>query len=195
MSYAPFTIGSRFRILPTDASPSSDDRIDIYMPRGAFGSGEHETTASCLEVLETLPAVTGSHILDLGSGTGILTIAALKLGAGSAVCVDIDANAVASAIHSCELNGIDDEVEHVCGTLAAVEGHDFDLVLANIYGDILLDNAQALVERTKPGALLLLSGVLWEDNYDVRQRYRRCGCEVVSNRMMETYSTILLAKT
>ena len=194
MTYTPFTVGSRFRILPTDAPPSTDGRIDIWMPRGAFGSGEHETTATCIEALESMASVPGSRILDLGSGTGILSIAALKLGATRAVCVDIAADAVASAVRSCELNGVNDRVEHVCGTLSDVAARDFDLVLGNIYGDILLDNAEGLVERALPGAKLLLSGVLWEDNYNVRQRYERCGCEVVSNRMMETYSTILLVR-
>ena len=192
--YTPFTVGTRFRILPVNTTPSPDERIDIVMPRGAFGSGEHETTASCLEALESLQAVRGSRLLDLGSGTGILSIAALKLGASSTVCVDIAADAVASAIRCCELNGVNDRVEHVCGTLDDVGSDGFDLILANIYGDILLDNAGALVERAKPGAHLLLSGVLWEDNYDIRRRYQRYGCEIVSNRLLETYSTILLTR-
>ena len=193
-SYPPFTIGSQFRVLPPQSPPSSDGRTDIWVTRGAFGSGEHETTASCLEVLESLPTLAGSRVLDLGSGTGILTIAAMKLGAERAVCVDIDPDAVHTAVRCCELNGVDG-VEHVCGTLDDVKDEAFDHVLANIYGDILLENASHLVDVSKLGATLLLSGILWEDNYDVRECYGRLGCVVVSNRLLETYSTIVLTKT
>ena len=174
--------------------PSTDGRIDLCIPRGAFGSGEHETTASCLEVLETLPDIAGSRVLDLGSGTAILTIAALRLGARSAVCVDIDPVAVRAAKITCELNGLTDHIEHVCGTLDEVKAEDFDVVLANIYGDILLDCAADLVGKARPGATLVLSGVRWVDNFDVRKRYAQLGCDIQVNRLMDEFSTIVLGK-
>jgi ribosomal protein L11 methyltransferase len=110
--YEPFNIGQRFRLISPETKADRSDRIDIIMARGAFGSGEHETTASCIELLETMPELTGQKILDLGSGTAILSIAALKLGAGQALCVDIEQAAVQSAQHNCKINGIDDEIEH-----------------------------------------------------------------------------------
>jgi len=193
--YQPFTIGQTFRIVPPGTAPSVDGRIDLVMARGAFGSGEHETTASCLELLETLEGVQGARVLDVGSGTAILTVAALKLGARRASCVDIDPIAVASGILSCRLNAIEAPVEHLTGTLADSAGNDFDLVLANIYGDILLDIADDLVARTRTGGYLLLSGILWEYNFDVRQRYRHLGCEVKRNKMLEEFSTVLLQRS
>ena len=78
-NYQPFNIGKRFTIAPPDIPLPENNRIQLTMDRGAFGSGEHETTQSCLEILETLPAKTNHKILDLGSGTSILTIAALLL--------------------------------------------------------------------------------------------------------------------
>lgn len=192
--YQPFTIGSRFRITPPGFPASADGCIDLVMQRGAFGSGEHETTESCLKILEQRPEVKAARILDLGSGTAILAIAALKLGAEHAVCVDIEPDAVESARINCRLNQVVSQTTHITGTLDTVKESDFDLILANIYGDILLAIAESLTAKLKPGGSLLLSGILWEYNFDVRQSYERLGCEVVSNHMLEEFSTTLLIK-
>jgi len=194
MSYQPFTIGKSFRICPPEAASASDGRIDLIMQRGAFGSGEHETTESCLEILEGLPGVRGAQVLDLGSGTGVLAIAALKLGAANAVCVDIAPDAVETARQNCRLNALDARVTHVTGTLDAVMVSGFDLVLANIYGDILIDLAPPLTARVKKGGRLLLSGILWEYNFDVRQAYERQGCLVVKNHLLEEFSSVELLR-
>jgi len=192
--YPPFTIGATFRIAPPGTPPSTDGRIDLIMERGAFGSGEHETTASCLEMLAELPEIRGARLLDLGSGTGVLALGALKLGAASAVCIDINPEAVETARGNGEHNGMGDRLIHRAGVLSSAGEEPFDLVLANIYGDLLLDMAEDLVGRVRPGALVLLSGILWEYNFEVRQRYERLGCEVLANRMLEQFSTVLLRK-
>ncbi|GAB6084673.1 50S ribosomal protein L11 methyltransferase [Desulfuromonas carbonis] len=193
-TYSPFLIGERFRICPPGTPPADDGRIDLVMDRGAFGSGEHETTVSCLEALEDLRFSGSERILDLGSGTGILAIAALLLGGGAAWCVDIEADAVASCRRNCAHNKVARRVQHCQGTLERLTETGFDLVLANIYGDILLQVAPQLVAAARPGALLLLSGILWEYNFDVRQCYRRLGCRVIRNRMLPEFSTVLLEK-
>jgi len=192
--YQPFYIGENFRISPPGYPPSTDGRTNLVMQRGAFGSGEHETTESCLKVLEYLPGIKGANVLDLGSGTGILAIAALKLGAGHAICVDIEPKAVETAQVNVRLNELDDRVTHITGTLDAVTARDFDLILANIYGDILLDLADSLTARLKPEGRLLLSGILWEYNFDVRQAYEKRGCRVVRNHMLDEFSTIVMQK-
>jgi ribosomal protein L11 methyltransferase len=191
--YPPFPIGRRFRIVPPDTPAGDDGRIDLIIARGAFGSGEHETTADCLNTLAELPQLRGAKVLDLGSGTGVLAIAALKLGAAAAVCVDINPDAVATARRNGVLNGLDDRIAHITGVLSDIDDA-FDLVLANIYGDLLLDLAADLVQRALPGALLLLSGMLWEYNFEVRQTYERLGCAVLQNRMLEEFSSVLLRK-
>lgn len=192
--YEPFKIGEKFRIVPPGHPARSDGRIDLVMQRGAFGSGEHETTVSCLALLEGLPDMTGRRVLDLGSGTGILAIAALKLGAASALCVDIEAAAVATAAANCASNQVADRAIHLTGTLDAVIDDPFDLVMANIYGDILLSIAAPLTKLTVPGGDLLLSGILWEYNFDVRQTYQNNGCELVSNRLLKEFSSLWLRK-
>lgn len=191
--FEPLLIGENFVIIPPDLRGGHHRRKPIRMARGAFGSGAHETTRSCLELLEKLPIPKPPKILDLGSGTGILTIAALKLFGGHAWCVDIEEAAVVSARHNCDLNQTEN-VNHLCGTLDSCPEADFDLILANIYGDILLDVAEDLVSRARPGATLLLSGILWEYNFDVRKRYRQLGCDVIRNRLLEEFSTVLLCR-
>lgn len=193
--YQPFDIGNRFRIVPPDHPGSTDGRLDLVMQRGAFGSGEHETTESCIEILETLQEVCGARVLDLGSGTGILAIAALKLGAASAVCVDIEASAVETARLNCRLNSLEDRITHLVGTLEDLTETGFDLVLANIYGDILLGLARELAAKTRPNGTLLLSGILWEYNFPVRQAYERAGCVVLRNRMLPEFSSVLLRRS
>ena len=194
MTYHPFNIGTKFRITPPGTPVSNDNRLDLIMQRGAFGSGEHETTESCLEILGNLPEISDARVLDLGSGTGILAIAALQLGARHATCVDIEPTAVETAEINCRLNGLEDRVTHVTGTLDDVLENDFDIVLANIYGDILLGLAQSLSVKLKAGGTMLLSGILWEYNFDVRHAYEKNGCEVIHNRMLEEFSTVLMHK-
>ncbi len=88
--FDPFTIGGRFLIVPPDnGQPAGEGRIRLRMASGAFGSGEHETTAACLELLAGLPPATGSTVLDLGCGTGILAIAAIKLQPTASVDIDV----------------------------------------------------------------------------------------------------------
>jgi len=193
MSYQPFKIGTNFRIVPPGTEQSSE-HIDLVMQRGAFGSGEHETTENCLEIMEALPELSGARVLDLGSGTGILAIAALKLGAAHAVCVDIEAAAVKTAKHNCQLNGLEQHVTHIVGILDDVNEDNFDIILANIYGDILLMLAKPLAAKLKPGGTLLLSGILWEYNFDVRQTYERQGCQVIKNKLLEEFSSVLMQK-
>lgn len=193
-NYQPFEIGKQFLIVPPNISLLDSGRIQLIMERGAFGSGEHETTMSCLEILETLPPVKNLKILDLGSGTGILSIATLLLNSGHAWCVDIENVAVKSCQRNCQLNKIDNDITHICGTLDQLEEGNFSLVLANIYGDILLDVAAGLVNKAASGAFLLLSGILWEYNFEVRKKYQELGCTLIKNRLLDEFSTVLLQK-
>lgn len=190
--FNPFPVGKRFNIVPENVQNPANSRVNLIMAAGAFGSGEHETSASCLEELEQLTSLQNKQVLDLGSGTGILALAALKLGAQAALCVDIESKAVETCSYNCELNQVQDRVRHCCGTAADIGAETFELILANIYGDILLDIAEDLLEHASPGATLLLSGILYEYNFDVRQRYERLGCRVIKNRMLNEFSTILL---
>ncbi len=192
--FKPFTIGG-FVIIPEGEPHPPGDGIPLVMgKKGAFGSGEHETTASCLGELERMPGLKGMRCLDLGSGTGILAIAAARLGARAVVAIDIAAAAAASCSANVRLNGVGERVFPVCGELACLRERDFDLIMANIYADIHLALAGDMVAMTRPGGFLLLSGIPLQDNFEVQLRFRREGCELLDSRFMEEYVTFLFRK-
>jgi ribosomal protein L11 methyltransferase len=186
-----FSIGL-FTIIPAgDPVPNPCGIPIILGKKGAFGSGEHETTASCLDIMPTITGINGCHALDLGSGTGILALAAARLGAASVLAVDLEEAAALSCQENVLLNGFEDHISTVCGELSAVEGKTFELVLANIYADILLPLADQLVGMTRSGGHLLLSGIPLQDKFDIVQRYTRLGCSVIDSRIGEEFATYL----
>lgn len=192
--FTPFQLG-KFTIIPEGEPLPANCGIPLYLgKKGAFGSGEHETTAACLGQLENLAPLTGYGVLDLGSGTGILAIAALLLGAESAVAVDIEWPAAESCRRNACLNGLEAEVEIICGELGALSCSGFDIVMANIYADILMPLADRLVELTLPGGRILLSGIPLQDKYDIWQRYTGLGCREVDAVIGEEFVTYLLEK-
>ena len=192
--FKPFHLGG-FTIIPEGFPLPDNCGIPLVLGRkGAFGSGEHETTASCLNILEKLPAVNGAKVFDLGSGTGILAIAALKLGAAQAVAVDIEWPAALSCLQNSVLNGTESACHVVCGELGSITAAEFDLVIANIYADILMPLADRLVELTSPGGYILLSGIPLQDKFDIWRRYTNLGCQEVDAFIGEEFVTYLLQK-
>ena len=192
--FTSFNIGE-FTIIPEGYPLPESCGIPLYLGRkGAFGSGEHETTAACLQQLAKLPNLSGARALDLGSGTGILAIAALKLGATVAVAVDIEWPAALSCSQNIALNGVQGRCLTLCGELDAIAATEFDLVMANIYADILMPLAQQLVALTSPGGYLLLSGIPLQDKYDIWRRYTTLGCREVDAVIGEDFVTYLLRK-
>jgi ribosomal protein L11 methyltransferase len=190
-----FRVGA-FTVIPEGEPSTAADGIPLVMGRkGAFGSGEHETTAACLGMLERHPGLAGTDLLDLGSGTGILAIAALLLGGGRAVALDIEWPAAESCRCNALLNGVDDRIDIVCGELASLGGATFDLVLANIYADILLPLAHQLVAHTRPGGRIVLSGIPLQDKFDVWRRYTGLGCRELDAVIGEEFVTYLLERT
>jgi ribosomal protein L11 methyltransferase len=191
--FAAIEVGDRLRLVPPGAVPSRDGRLVVTIARGAFGSGEHETTAACLEALEALPELGGALVLDLGCGTGVLAIASLALGARAAVAVDIDPAAAAVTRANCRHNDVAGRVPVAAGTLNTVrDGARFDVVAANIPAAVLIAEAPALLARAVAGAPLVLSGILWEELFDVERRYRRLGCTTERRRMLEEYALLVL---
>jgi ribosomal protein L11 methyltransferase len=192
--FTPFSIGS-FTLIPEAYPSPSPCGLPLVLGKdGAFGSGEHETTASCLELLPRIPGIHGSRALDLGSGTGILAIAAARLGAAEVIAVDLDWSATLSCRNNVLLNRVGTQVFPLCGELASIAGPPFDLVMANIYVDILLPLAEQLVAMTAPGGHLLLSGIPLQDRFTLEQRYSRLGCTLIKSRIMEDFSSCLLGK-
>ena len=192
--FRPFSVGG-FIIIPEGEPVPAGDMIPLVMgKKGAFGSGEHETTASCLEELERLPGIAGMQCLDLGSGTGILAIAAARLGARSVLAIDIAPDAGISCAANVRLNGLQDRIFPVCGELSCIGSESFDLIMANIYAEIHLALAGEMVALTRRGGYLLLSGIPVQDNFDIRRTFVREGCELLDSRFMEEFVTLLFRK-
>lgn len=193
--FSPTTIG-RFTIIPSATTlPLPADTLPLILgSKGAFGSGEHETTAACLELLPLIPGLTGAKALDLGSGTGILAIAAARLGVASVAAVDLFWDAALSCRDNIDLNGVTPQVQTVCGELGCLRLTDLDLTMANIYADILLPLAEQLVGLTRSGGHILLSGIPLQDKFDVWRRYTNLGCRDVDSRIGEDFATYLFKR-
>ncbi len=136
--------------------------VDIF-PRMAFGTGTHETTQLCLQLLETVIRP-GDRVLDVGTGSGVLAITAVKLGAVSALGVDIEEEAVENADENVRLNGVEDRVTIRPGSLEAAGSDPFDLVLANINLDVLARIIPELPTHLRPDGRLIVSGVLTQNH-------------------------------
>ncbi len=192
--FRPFPIGP-FTIIPEGEEAGTPGLIPIILGRkGAFGSGEHETTIACLEEMALLPELAGTTVLDLGSGTGILAVAAGRLGAGRVVALDNDWRAAVSCSDNVRLNGLGDRILTVCGEIACLAATRFDVVLANIYADIHLLLAGEMVTMTRPGGRLILSGIPLQDKFDVQQAFLRRGCALLDSRIGEEYATFVMEK-
>ncbi|MXY54304.1 MAG: 50S ribosomal protein L11 methyltransferase [Gammaproteobacteria bacterium] len=154
---------------PAQLPGSVPDAVVRLDPGLAFGSGTHPTTALCLEWLAGAD-LAAKRVLDVGSGSGILGIAALVLGAQSVVAVDHDPQALLSTRENAAANGVEDRVA-LLADLAEVEGR-FELIVANIVSGVLIDMAPALAARLAGDGRLLLSGILAGQVGDVVDAYR-----------------------
>lgn len=167
--FKPLRVGSRLVIKPTwESFPETADDIILELDPGmAFGTGAHPTTLLCLSMLEKyLTSAMNSEAktlsaLDVGTGSGILSIAAVKLGVARVTAIDIDPEAVRVAEENCVLNKVDSSVSVSDTPLQVVQGR-YDIVLANILAEELVRMAPELVRRMAPGGTLILSGILLE---------------------------------
>jgi len=165
VNFKPLRIGRRLLIVPSweRAEAGPDDIVLSLDPGMAFGTGGHETTRLCLEQLETVllgrPAGSPASVLDLGTGSGILAMAAARLGAGRVCAVDIDPEAVEVARENLAINGLAERIECSATPLEALDG-PFDVILANILAEELVRLAPQLTARLAPDGVLILSGIL-----------------------------------
>ena len=162
-------IAPRWTIGPAPSAEESHAVHLIIDPGPGFGDGTHETTHLCLQAIAALAPRAGAwRMLDFGSGSGILTIGAARLGA-IVDAVEIDALAVTHGESNARANGISDRIRHV-RSLEESPG-TFDLVVANILRTVLMEHAGALVARLGPAARLVLSGLVSTDVPEVSARY------------------------
>jgi ribosomal protein L11 methyltransferase len=172
-NFKPLRVGQRLLIVPSweEVHPGPEDIVLHLDPGMAFGTGGHETTRLCLELLEQImddmPLLLSPSVLDLGTGSGILAMAAVQLGAGRVCAVDIDPQAVEVARENLAANGLTEQVECSTAPLESMT-ENFDVILANILAEELVRLAPYLAERLTRGGSLVLSGILAEKEGQVR---------------------------
>lgn len=151
--------------------PAGGENVIVILPSMGFGTGHHATTRLCLTALQKVP-VAGVSVLDVGTGSGVLALAAAKLGASRVAGIDNDPDAIANAIENRELNQL--RVEFRCEQLedTTASGERHEVVLANLSGAVLIRNAGTLESLAAPGGRLILSGLRDEEEQQVLSAFR-----------------------
>jgi ribosomal protein L11 methyltransferase len=181
----PVEISRTLRLVPLrdGASPEASRPGDVFLePVAAFGFGEHPTTRMAARAVERrCRKASGVRVLDVGTGTGVLAIVAVRAGAREAVGVDIDGQAVMAARANAARNGVEKQCRFSKTAVGRIPGR-FDVVVANVDRGTLLRLAPLLTERVAAGGSLLLTGVLPSDGADLKERYGSLGFEVAARR-------------
>ena len=187
-------IGKRLVIKPTwlDLEPGPDDIVIELDPGIAFGTGYHPTTDTCLQAMEQY-ITPGMTVLDLGTGSGILTIAAIKLGAGQATALDIDSQAITAARRNFRSCGISKQVRLAKGSVPhpTAGAGQFDLAVANISARGVADRCPFILTALKPGALFIASGLLETQKAEVASAAEPLGFTLTSEWPQEEWVTLV----
>ena len=175
--YHPMEIGRRLAVVPSWQEYETD-RVKLVLDPGlAFGTGGHETTSLCLEALDQL-VKGGERVLDIGTGSGILAIAALKLGAAEAEGVDIDPVAVRTAGENAALNGVADRLTVLVGDLSDKASGKYQIITANIVANAILSLAPAVPGLMAEGGVFIASGIIDTRKDEVLAGLRAAGLTV-----------------
>lgn len=180
-SFKPLSVSERITVFPpweyTEELCGTEVAV-IINPGMAFGTGRHETTRISLHLLE-MTVLPGSRVLDFGTGSGILSIAAVKLGAAYALGLDLDELAVKNALENVKLNGLSDRVE-VRLTYGGLEvDREFDIVVANIRYDVIVSHLEDLLGACSETGHLIFSGILAEEGELFSRRLKSGGLRVI----------------
>lgn len=189
----PIEISPRLVVRPPFApvEPRPGRREIVIEPGQAFGTGTHASTHLCLEWIDRLVGGSGTEagverVLDVGTGSGVLALAAVALGARAAVGFDLDPVAIEAAVVAARDNGLEGAVRLVCAPIEAIErAPAFDLILANLLKRELMPLAEAIAERLAGSGSLVLAGLLEEDAGEVAARFAPLGLVEVERRVRE----------
>lgn len=190
--YKPFHISDSVVIKPSwEEYEKQAGEIIIEMDPGmAFGTGTHETTRLCSQLLEQY-VKKGDTVIDVGCGTGILSIIAVKLGAGHAEAIDIDEVAARVTKENCMMNDVLDSITVKKGVLADLEPQRADIVVANIIADVVINLSGLMTAYLKKGGTLLTSGIIRERKDDVIKAYTQLGFEYKNSLEMGEWVAIV----
>lgn len=190
--FAPLEVGRQLRVRPPWAPADASGRGDVVIePAMAFGTGRHASTLGCLLAIEEMFAAQGalSPVLDVGTGSGILAIAAARMGARDIVALDVDPVAVEAARGNVERNGVAGIVSPRIGSLEAANGR-FRLILANLYSGLLCAMMGGFAERAEPCGYLVAAGFLDAGRDAVVAAARSAGWRKTAQRSIEGWTTL-----
>ena len=188
-------VSDKIVIKPTfkDYSAKANEIVLTIDPKMSFGTGEHQTTNLILKLLEKY-VKRGMKVLDVGSGTGILAIASVNLGAKRAIAVDFDEICMENCKENCILNGVENSVEVLTGEVDDVKEGEFDLILANIQKNILLEIADKIKSKLKSGGIIILSGLLESDKIEIEKKCHSLGFVTLQIDKMDEWIAVVLMK-
>lgn len=199
--YHPIPIGEKLIILPAWVEQTDFTRLAVKIdPSMAFGTGTHPSTQLCLELVEDHTR-RGEPVIDIGCGSGILSIAALKLHASNALAVDIDEGSVEATLDACAANGVADRIEAGVGSVDEIRKGQFglmqaSLVLANILAPVLIHLFEGgMADLISPGGDIVLAGILEEQGASVRASAEKHGLTYVEERHMGDWVAFVMRKS
>ena len=191
--YHPMDVGQRLAIVPSWQDYDTD-RVKLILDPGlAFGTGGHETTNLCLEVLDER-VKGGERVLDIGTGSGILAIAALKLGAAVAEGVDIDPVAIRTAGENAALNGVADKLTVLVGDLSDKASGKYDIITANIVANAIMSLAPAVPGLMADDAVFIASGIIDSRKDEVIAALEAAGLAVLEVKEKRGWECIVCKK-
>lgn len=171
--------------------PADEERVVLLDSNMAFGTGEHETTSMCVELMQEY-LTPQSVCIDVGCGSGILGISAMKLGAAKAYLTDIDPIAVESALHNCALNGVTEHTIVAHSNLLEDTDVQGDIMMANITGEVLKMLAPSIPKNLKKDGVLILSGIIESRLEMVKAAYEEVGMRVVFEKRKGEWFALVL---
>ena len=191
-------------------SPAAGEAVVELDPGMAFGTGLHPTTRTCVLALEEVVRP-GDHVLDVGTGSGILALAALKLGARHVVALDVSQVAVDATCANARANGVEDRIEVRLATLEGAAGEPFspltsevavlgveigtyDIVLANIIARVIAQLAPALVRAVRPGGTLIASGIIADRRHEAEEALRAAGLQNIRDFVEGDWVTLVATR-
>ncbi|HEX6308853.1 MAG TPA: 50S ribosomal protein L11 methyltransferase [Longimicrobiales bacterium] len=196
----PRRIGARIVVSPTwsEIDDGSDELVIRMDPQMAFGTGEHASTRGVLRLMQDLD-LAGAHLLDVGSGSGILSIAGALLGAQHVVAVECDPEAIPNAAGNIDRNGVGDRITMLCGSvddpfLAVYGGGAFDGILANVLSSALRPLLPAFHRALAADGWAILSGILVAESAEMRHTAEQAGFAVASEDVEEQWWSVTLRR-
>jgi ribosomal protein L11 methyltransferase len=182
-------------IKPTfrEYSAKSDEIVITIDPKMSFGTGEHQTTKLILSLLEKY-VTNRIRVLDVGSGTAVLAITAIKLGAATGIAIDNDLWCLDNAKENASLNNVQEHLDVRLGEIKEIKEVDFDLVLANIQKNVLIPIAKDIAFRTKVNGVIILSGLLINDEKSIVNEYTKYNFSLVDKSIMDEWIALVFKK-